>query len=148
MTKPTKAKRRKSAAASSRPKWTPIDPAAAEKLTEVTSAPGLVFPLPTGALPKNVQRMPGVVSYYASAYTSPLPISPTVTIGGEMAVMRTDGDLRKGYNYVFASSSDGRVCFTGPYKDFPEHHVDKTEPVVIFTIFRNHPFNKPGGGGR
>jgi hypothetical protein len=126
-------------------KWTRIDPAAAEKLTEITSAPGQVFPLRVQDLPKNLQLMPGAVSYFASGYTVPVPAGPNVTVGGELGVLRTDGPLQKAYNYVFATSSDGGLYFNGPYKDFGGHHIAKKEPVVFFSILGNTPFTPKDG---
>ncbi len=126
-------------------KWTKIDLAAAEKLTELTSAPGQVFPLRVEDLPENLQRMPGAVAYFASGYTAPVVAAPSVTVGGEFGVFRTDGDLRKAYNYVFATSSDGALYFNGPYKDFDDHHVEKTEPMVVFTILNHTPFSPNRG---
>lgn len=136
---------RRGAAEQPRGRWTRIDSAAAEKLTEVTSFPGRVFPLEVKDLPENLKGMPGAVSYFASGYVRPMPSSPSVTVGGEFGVLRTDGDLRKGYNYVFATSTDGGLYFNGPYKNFPEHHAQKAEPVILFSILGNTPF-KPGGG--
>ncbi len=134
-------RRKQTSRSTTKKRWTPIDQDAAAKLTAASAAPGIVFPLPLSALPKNIQPMPGVVSYYVSAHTAAIP-TPTVTIGGEMAVARTDRAVQKNYNYVFGTSSNGQVCFNGPYKDFPEHHSDPNEPVIIFTLFGHTPFKK------
>jgi hypothetical protein len=127
-----------------RSKWTKIDLAAAEKLTEITSAPGHVFHLRVEDLPKNL-RMPGAVSYFASGYSAPVTAGSAVTVGGEFGVLRTEGDLRKAYNFVFATSSDGALYFNGPYKDFDDHHIEESQPVVIFTILNNTPFSPKSG---
>lgn len=123
-------------------KWTQFDQAAAEKIAAATNTPGVVRAFPLSALPKGVAKMPGVVSYFVSAYTAPIVVAPTITAGGEMAVLRTNAGLRKAYNYVFATSSDGKQYFNGPYKDFPEHHVAAHEPVVYFVLFGNTPFTE------
>jgi hypothetical protein len=137
----TKHRRKSKRQPKAKAKWTPIDQEAAEQLTAATTAPGVVFPVPVSALPKNLKPMPGVVSYFVSAHTAPIP-TPTLTVGGEMAVVRTDGGVGKAYNYVFATSNNGQVCFNGPYKDFPQHHFDSTEPIILFTIFGHTPFKK------
>lgn len=125
-----------------RRKWTPIDEAAAGQLIAASSPRGLVYPLDVTALPESIQAMPGVVSYYVSNYTAAVPVGSGITVGGELAVVRTDADLNKAYNYVFATSSDGRVYFNGPYKDFPQHHFAKRKPVIYFTLFGHTPFSE------
>lgn len=91
--RPSGEKRR--SASGMRQKWTPIDQRAAEHLTQTTSSPGIVFPVGTSVLPSNLQQMPGAVSYFVSGYTVPVPAAPNVTAGGEMVVVRTEGDLAK-----------------------------------------------------
>src|SRR5579859_3630214 len=135
-----KRQRRKRAVAEARPKWTPIDRDAAQHLTAKSSPPGVVFPLQLGALPASLKPMPGAVSYFVSTYDRPISLNPAVTVGGELAVVRHDGEVAKAYNYVFATSSNGQVCFNGPYEDFAGHHSKKDEPVIILTLFDNTPF--------
>lgn len=125
-----------------RPRWTPIDKTAVEKITAASTTPGLVLPLPVADLPESIQPMPGIVSYCVSSYAAPISIGSALTAGGELAVVRTDGDLNKAYNYIFASSSNGEVYFNGPYKDFAQHHSPKRKPVIYFTIFGNTPFTE------
>jgi hypothetical protein len=122
-------------------KWTQLDLAAAEKIAAATNTPGMILALPLSALPKGVAGMPGAMSYFVSAYTAPRVVAPTITVGGEMAVLRTDAGLRKAYNYVFATSSDGKQYFNGPYKDFPEHHLAADEPIIYFVPFGHTPFS-------
>jgi len=136
----TKEERKKKPQAKSR--WTPINKEAVEKITAGSTSPGFVFPLPVADLPASIQPMPGVVSYYVSSYTAAISIGSGLSAGGELAVVRTDGNLNKAYNYIFASSSDGNVYFNGPYKDFAEHHSPKRKPVIYFTIFGNTPFTE------
>ena len=116
---------------------------AAEKLAAGSSAPGVVYPLGTTALPQPLQAMPGAVSYFVSGYTTGVPITPELTVGGEMVVVRTDGDVAKAYNFVLATSSNGQVCFNGPYKNFPGHHFDPGSAVTIASLFGHGPFKKP-----
>jgi hypothetical protein len=47
-------------------KWRVVDSAAAHTLTTVTNSPGVVYPLAVDDLPKALQRIPGVGSYYVS----------------------------------------------------------------------------------
>ena len=87
--------------------------------------------------------MPGAISYFVSAHAAPKVVAPTITVGGEMAVLRTEAGLRKAYNYVFATSSDGKRYFNGPYKHFAGHHVSADEPIVYFVpLFGHTPFSK------
>ncbi len=57
-----------------------------------------------------------------------------------MAVVRTDADCSKGYNFALASSPDSAVFFNGPYKDFPEHHF--ISPIPVERLFGHTPFKK------
>ena len=125
------------------PKWTPIDKSAVEKLTEATSAPGVVYPIATSALPQPLQAMPGAVSYFISGYTTGVPIAPGLTAGGEMVVVRTDAGVAKAYQFVLATSSNGQVCFNGPYKNFPGHHFAPGASVTVASLFGHGPFKKP-----
>ena len=124
-------------------KWTPVDRSAAEKLIEATSAPGVVYPVATSALPQPLQAMPGAVSYFVSGYSTAVPIAPGLSAGGEIAVVRTDADLAKAYNYVLATSSNGQVYFNGPYKNFPGHHFDPASAVTVASLFGHGPFKEP-----
>ena len=133
---------KRSDSAKSRKKWTKVDQSAVAELVHASSSPGVVFPLPISALPDNLKQMPGAVSYFVSSYTSPVSLSSALTAGGEMAVIRTDADRAKVYNYVFATSSNGAVCFNGPYKNFPEHHLDIGRAIPIEVLFGHSPFNK------
>jgi len=87
--------------------------------------------------------MAGVASYFVSVYTAEVSIAPGITAGAEAAVVRTDGSLAKAYNFVFATSSNGQVCFTGPFKDFPEHHFATDAGVSVESFFGHGPFRKP-----
>ena len=116
-------------------RWTPIDQPALEQLSRATATPGVVHSLATSDLPKPLQQLPGAVSYFLSGYTvSPPPVG-AVSLGGEIVVVRTDGQLNKGYNYVFGTSSNGSVFLAGPFKDFPQHHVPSTDSVPIASLF-------------
>jgi hypothetical protein len=120
-----------------RAKWHPIDPAALQAITNCSATPGLVFPVGTNALPQQIQQMPGLVSYFVSSYQAPMVLANNLTAGGELAVVRTDGELGKAYNYVFATSSNGFVVYNGPHKCFPQHHFSSSAPVPVEQLF-NH----------
>jgi hypothetical protein len=79
--------------------------------------------------------MAGLVSYFVSAYSAPIPIGSNTLLAGEMAVVRTDGDLAKAYNYVLGSSNDGRVYFNGPHYNFSQHHFASTSSVAPENLF-------------
>ena len=76
-----------------------------------------------------------------SSYAAPVPLTPGLSAGGEIALVRHDGDMAKAYNYVFATSSNGQVCFSGPHKDFPAHHFATSTSVPVESLF-GHPFVK------
>jgi hypothetical protein len=122
-------------------RWSTVDPVAANHLTLATNSHGVIYPIASTALPQQLQKMVGVSSYYVSGYLTPQTISSGLTIGGEMVVARSDGALTKNYNYVFASSIDGTVCFAGPFKGFG-HHVSSGQSVEVNSLFGQHPFKK------
>jgi hypothetical protein len=121
-------------------KWTPIDQQALSEISRLTTSPG-IHQVGTNALPAPIQQMPGAVSYFVSAYSSPISIGNNTVAGGELAVLRTDDGMMKAYNYAFASSGDGRVYFNGPYKNFPEHHFSSTSQVTLEGLFGHVPYS-------
>jgi len=115
-------------------KWHPIDQAALSNIEQCYGSTG-IHQIGTTALPSQIQKMDGVVSYYVSAYNTPIQIGSNTQLGGELAVVRTDGNLGKAYNYVYASSNDGGVYFNGPHYNFPQHHFASTAPVTPESLF-------------
>ena len=113
----------------------------AKNLVDQSSSPGVVFPVGSNAVPQQLRNIPGAVSFFVSSYVAPVPVTPSVTAGGEFALVRHDGDTAKAYNYIFATSSDGNVYFCGPHKDFPSHHFATSTSVPIEQLF-GHPFAK------
>jgi hypothetical protein len=124
-------------------KWHPIDKAALLELSKYTTSPG-IHQLGTTALPFQIQPMPGAASYFISAYSNPVNLGNNTMAGGELAVVRNDNGLWKAYNYIFASSGDGRVCFNGPYKNFPEHHFSTTASISLESLFGHFPQSTQG----
>jgi hypothetical protein len=122
-------------------KWSPVTSTTAKCLTDLTATPGLVYPVASNAIPDQLKGIPGVVAYYVSSYAQPIPLGQSVTAGGEIAVVRHDGETAKAYNYLFATSSNGLVCYTGPHKDFESHHFATSAPVPIESLF-GHPLTK------
>ena len=119
-------------------KWTLIDHGALSDISKCTVSLG-IHQLGTTALPSPIQQMPGAAAYFVSAYSTPINIGSNTLAGGELAVLRTDEELWKAYNYIFASSGDGRVYFNGPYKSFPEHHFSSTSQVTVESLFGHIP---------
>jgi hypothetical protein len=117
------------------PKWTPIDQTAVEQLSRATNSPGIVYSLGTNQLPQNLQAMPNAVSYFVSGYTSAQSAVGGVIPGGEIAVVRTAGGLSKAYQFVFGTSTDGRVCFTGPFTNFLAHHFSSDSAISVTSLF-------------
>ncbi len=118
-----------------RAKWHRIDPVALQAIANGSSAPGLVYPVGTNALPRQIQSMHGVVSYFISSYSLPATLQNGMTAGAEIAVVRTEGSIAKAYNYLVATSNNGMVYFNGPHKDFPLHHHVSTAPVSVESLF-------------
>jgi hypothetical protein len=125
-----------------KPRWHPVDAAAASQLTLATNSPGVVYPVASTALPQQLQKMAGASSYYVSGYITPQVWSNGLTIGGEMVVARSDAGLTKNYNFVFATSSGGAVMFNGPYTGFG-HHVSSGQSIAVNSLFGQTPFTKP-----
>lgn len=121
-------------------KWHKVDLKAAEQLTTLTNSHGVVYPMASSHLPKQIQKMTGVSSYYATGFTD-TEVNSIGLIVGEMVVARNDGNLTKNYNYVFCVSSDGGVYFSGPYKGFG-HHVTSGQSVEVNSLFGQTPYGK------
>lgn len=119
-------------------RWHPIDKAALLELSKCTTSPG-IHQLGTTALPLQIQAMPGAASYFVNAYSNPIDLGNNTIAGGELAVVRNDKGLWKAYNYILASSGDGRIYFNGPYKSFPEHHFESTSSVALENLFGHFP---------
>ena len=124
-------------------KWHPIDKAAFLELSKYTASPG-IHQLGTTALPLQIQPMSGAASYFVSAYSNPVNLGKYTIAGGELVVVRNDNGLWKAYNYIFASSGDGRVYFNGPYKNFPEHHFSTTASISLESLFGHFPQSTQG----
>jgi len=120
-------------------KWHSMDEIAARALTAKTQAPDRVFPVPLSGLPVGIQEMAGLVSAYASHYLTTQPVLGGVSAVGEFAAVRTESASAKAYNYVFGVSSDGKVYFAGPFKDFPAHHFQSSQPIPVVSLFVGHP---------
>jgi len=118
-------------------KWHLITPAIAQQLTQGTTTPGTVFQVGSNAVPDQLQRVPGAVSYFVSSYVQGVPLTPGVTAHGEFALVRHEGDTAKAYNYLLASSSDGHGYFAGPYKNFDAHHFATSKSVPVESLFGN-----------
>jgi hypothetical protein len=123
-------------------KWTKVNGETIDHLAQATSARGSIFSLAVTAIPRALQKMPGAVSCFFSAYSAPIASGLSVTVTGELAVVRADRDLLKAYIYFVAASNDSEVCFTGPYKDFKQHHIASSTPVDITDFFGQASFKK------
>lgn len=86
----------------------------------------------------NARARPGLL---VSSYAMPISLTPGIAAGGEIALVRHDGNTAKAYNYIFATSSNGQVYFSGPHKDFPSHHFVTSTSVPVENLF-GHPFTK------
>ena len=120
-------------------KWTPLDGEVLSSILRCTRSPG-IHQLETAEIPSQIQKMPGLVSYFVNAYSSAISVGSSDTLaGGELAVVRIDQGRWKAYNFVFASSGDGQIYFNGPYKNFPEHHFTSTSQVSLESLFGHIP---------
>jgi hypothetical protein len=122
-------------------KWNAITSTTAKHLTDLTATPGLIYPVASNAIPDQLKGISGVVAYFVSSYAQPILLKQNVAAGGEIAVVRHDGEIAKAYNYLFATFSNGLVCYTGPHKDFASHHFATSAPVPIESLF-GHPLTK------
>jgi len=125
----------------SKAKWHEINSTAAKSLTDQTATPGLVYPVGSNAIPPQLKSIRDAVDFYVGSYAMPIPLTPSIAAGGEIAVVRQYGDIGKADNYIFATSTNGLVYFTGPYKGIPSHHFATSTPVPIEGLF-GHPFTK------
>ena len=121
-------------AGDSNTKWTAVDQGALANMTNLTSSPGVVFPIGSNVMPMNIQSIPGAVSYFASAYTAPMAMS-NLTAGAEIAMLRTDDEKIKGYCWVVATNSNGQVLFNGPHYHSTAHHFPAMGPVPVESLF-------------
>ena len=104
-----------------------------------SGAPGGVFELSVSDLPKNLQRIAGINSFYASAYADPNGFPPNRGLQGEIIARRIDGDLAKHYVFVYAKSDEGTWQFAGPFKKFDLHHVASASAIPVEELFGHHP---------
>lgn len=125
-------------------RWHLVNEAAARASTTVTNSPGVVYPLATTGLPDKLKPISGVASYYVTGYASPQTLKDSVTVRGELLVARVESATTKNYQYVFATSSDGTVYFTGPYRGIG-HHVTSGQSIPVNSLFGNTPFSKGRG---
>jgi hypothetical protein len=127
-------------------RWISIDPPAANALTRATNSPGQVIPMGTNQMPGPLHRMPGVISYHVSGYTTGVSL-PGFTVGGEMLVARANqsSPITSNYLYAFGTSSDGQVCFAGPFRGIG-HHVNSGQSIAVSALFGNTPFSNQGSG--
>jgi hypothetical protein len=125
----------------SKVKWHPVNSSIAQRLTELTATPGLVYPVASNTIPEQLKSIKDVVHYYVSSYAKSVPLNSGIAAGGEIAVVRHDGDTAKAYNFLFATSSNGQVCYTGPHKDFTSHHFAVSTAVSIDSLF-GHPLTR------
>ena len=125
----------------SKVKWHAINSTTAKHLTDQTTTPGLVYPVASNAIPNQLKSIAGIVDFYVSSYAMPIPLTPGIKAGGEIVLVRYDGDTAKAYNFIFATSSNGQVYYTGPHKDFASHHFATSTAVAIESLF-GHPFTK------
>ena len=117
-----------------------MDPPAAEAITALTNSPGLVFGVPTSQIPQHLRQIPGVSSYYVSAYGTGIPTRDGLTVGGEMLIVRPSQGLTKNDQFIFAKSSDGNFYVTGPFKGYG-HHVRSDAGIEVNSMFHQTPFS-------
>ena len=118
--------------------WHEVTNAEAHQVTGSTATPGLVFRYDPGKLPAQIQKLPGLYDSYISGHVT-RSISPeNVTVLGEVAAVREDGGIGKGYIYLFGLSGS-HVYINGPYKNFPEHHFNDTGSIPVDKLFGNVP---------
>lgn len=121
-----------------RPEWHKVTNTEAHQVTGSTQTPGQVFPYPTGDLPTQLQKLPGLYASYISGYATQSISPENVTVLGEVAAVRADEGKGKGYVWAFGVSGSG-VYVNGPYKFFDGHHFSDTASVPVEKLFGNVP---------
>jgi|SRR2546426_1201719 len=96
----------------SKAKWHEISSTTAKNLTDQTATPGLVYPVASNAIPDQLKSIKGIKDFYVSSYAAPIPITPGISAGGEIAAVRHDGEIAKAYNFIFATSSNALVYYS------------------------------------
>jgi hypothetical protein len=121
-----------------RPEWHEVTNAEAHQVTGSTLTPSQVFPYPTGNLPVQLQKLPGLYGAYISGYATGSISPENVTVLGEVVAVREDEGMGKGYVWAFGVSGSG-VYVNGPYKFFDGHHFADTASVPVDKLFGNVP---------
>lgn len=121
-----------------RPEWHIVTNSEAHQVTGSTLTPGQVFPYPTGKLPLPLQKLPGLCASYISGYATGSISPENVTVLGEVAAVREDESMGKGYVWTFGVSGSG-VYINGPYKFFDGHYFADTASVPVDKLFGNVP---------
>lgn len=121
-----------------RSEWHQVTNAEAHRVTGSSATPGIVYPYDINHLPVQIQKLPGLYGSFISGYAS-ASISPeNVSVLGEVAAVRADSGMGKGYVWVFGVSGSG-VYINGPYKFFDNHHFPDTGSVPVDQLFGNVP---------
>ena len=92
--------------------------------------------------PAGPLSMPGAFGCISSSVDTPMVSSNGLTVGTELVVLRIDGTTTKGYAFMVGTSSDGSLHYTGPYKNFPAHHVHPGQRVAPQDFFGHTPASK------
>jgi len=104
-------------------KWRQFSDAVQAKALVDTQQPGTIYSLSTaGCTPTGIMGHPGFCYAIGSNFNAPVS-SNGVNIGGELVAVCTAGTLTKVYPYDFGTSTDGSLCFRGPHKHNPMHHI-------------------------
>ena len=122
-------------------KWHAFDEAKTKAWNDA-QRPNVVFFPEFNSGTSGPTAMPGMVSCLGSNFSSPVVSSNGLTVGGEMVLVRTEGTLTKAYQYMVATSTDGSLHCSGPYKDSPVHHVHPGQQVVPEDFFGHTPASK------
>jgi len=121
-----------------RTKWHAFDEALARALADAQQ-PDRIYSLSTdGCTPTRIMGHPGFCYVIGSNFSAPVS-SNGVNIGGELVAVCTSGTLTKVYPYDFGTSTDGSLCFRGPHKHFPMHHIRPSQPFSNADLFGHTP---------
>jgi hypothetical protein len=126
-----------------RSEWHQVTNAEAHEVTGSSVTPGVVYPYDINQLPFQIQKLPGLYASFVSGYATASVSPENVSVLGEVAAVRTDKGIGKGYVWVFGVSGSG-VYINGPYKFFDDHHFPNTGSVPVENLFGHVP-PYPGG---
>jgi hypothetical protein len=116
-------------------KWRQFSDAVQAKALVDGQQPSRIYSLSTdGCTPTGIMGHPGFCYVIGSNFSAPVS-SNGVNIVGELVAVCTSGTLTKVYPYDFGTSTDRSLCFRGPHKHNPMHHIQPGQSFSNADLF-------------